>query len=128
MFIIKEKIYMLQLLPSSDILTPNTSNPQKAVEIINSYIDRYHCENIDVDISFMNILDACYVTTMCSTKHYIKYPQGKINWKVSSDLINDFTGKLSLGNDRYLIQKGKHIAVDLNFGNQLRNKQFVKSI
>lgn len=103
MFIIKEKIYMLQLLPSSDILTPNTSNPQKAVEIINSYIDRYHCENIDVDISFMNILDACYVTTMCSTKHYIKYPLGKINWKVSSDLINDFTGKLSLGNDRYLI-------------------------
>ena len=82
---------MLQLLPSSDILTPNTTNPQEAVDFICNYI------------AFMNILDACFVTTMCSTKHFIKYPQGKINWKVSSDLINDFTGRLSLGNDRYLI-------------------------
>lgn len=93
---------MLQLLPSSDILTPNTTNPQEAVDFICNYIDRYHCENMDVDISFMNILDACFVTTMCSTKHFIKYPQGKINWKVSSDLINDFTGRLSLGNDKYI--------------------------
>ena len=94
---------MLQLLPSSNILTPNTSNPQEAVEFISSYIDRYHCENMDVDISFMNILDACYVTTMCSTKHFIKYPEGKINWRVSSGLIREFNKDLELGNSSYQV-------------------------
>ena len=98
---IKEKIYMLQLLPNSETLTPKTSNPQEAVEFINSYIEKYHCETMDVDISFMNILDACYVSTMCSTKHYIKYPEGKINWKVSSNLVREFSKDLELGNHSY---------------------------
>lgn len=92
---------MLQLLPNSEKLTPKTTNPQEAVDFINSYIEKYHCETMDVDISFMNILDACYVSTMCSTKHYIKYPEGKINWKVSSDLVREFNKDLELGNNNY---------------------------
>ena len=55
-----------------------------------------------VDISFMNVLDACYVSTLCSTKHYIKYPQGKINWKISSELIREFNKDLELGNTDYI--------------------------
>ena len=95
------KIYMLQLLPQSDTLTPNTTNPNEAVEFISSYIDKYHCENMSVDISYMNILDACYVSTTCSTKHYIKYPEGKINWKISSDIIETFCKDFDLGNVNY---------------------------
>ena len=95
------KIYMLQLLPQSDTLTPNTTNPNEAVEFISSYIDKYHCEKMSVDISCMNILDACYVSTTCSTKHYIKYPEGKINWKISSDLVKTFCKDLELGNITY---------------------------
>lgn len=94
---------MLQLLPKSDTLTPNTTNPGEAVEFISSYIDKYHCENMSVDISFMNVLDACYVSTMCSTKHYIKYPDGKINWKISSDLIRELNKGLELGNSEYIL-------------------------
>lgn len=93
---------MLQLLPSSDIITPNTTNPKDAVNFINKYIDRYHCENMSVDISFMNVLDACYVSTMCSTAHYIKYPEGKINWKISSELVREFNKDLELGNADYI--------------------------
>lgn len=92
---------MLQLLPNSDTLTPNTTTPQDTVDYISSYIDKYHCENMSVDISFMNILDACYVTTLCSTKHYIKYPNGRINWHVSSDLVREFNKSLELGNVSY---------------------------
>lgn len=92
---------MLQLLPNSDTLTLNTTTPQDTVDYISSYIDKYHCENMSVDISFMNILDACYVTTLCSTKHYIKYPNGKINWHVSSDLVRAFNKSLELGNVSY---------------------------
>lgn len=93
---------MLQLLPQIDIVTPNTHNPSEAVDYINSYIDKYHCENMSVDISFMNVLDASYVSTLCSTKHFIKYPNGKINWKISSDIIREFNKDLELGNSDYI--------------------------
>ena len=85
----------------SSLLVPNTTNPSLAVDFINSYIDKTSCEEFAVDISFMNIIDACYVSTMCSTKHYIKYPSGKINWFVSSELVKDFTKDMSLGNSSY---------------------------
>ncbi len=94
---------MLQLLPKSDTLTPNSTNPNEAVAYINSYIEKYHCENMNIDVSFMNILDACYVSTMCSTTHFIKYPNGKINWKISSDLVREFNKSLELGNSEYVL-------------------------
>lgn len=94
---------MLQLLPQCEVLIPNTLEPKRAVEYISSYIDASKCENLSVDISFMNIIDAAYVSTMCSTKHYIKYPEGKINWIVSSKLTEEFTHGMSLGNSEYLI-------------------------
>lgn len=94
---------MLQLLPKSDTLTSNSTNPNEAVAYINSYIEKYHCENMNIDVSFMNILDACYVSTMCSTTHFIKYPNGKINWKISSDLVREFNKSLELGNSEYVL-------------------------
>ncbi len=94
---------MLQLLPKSSALTPKTSNPDEVIEIINSYIEQYHCENMSVDISYMNVLDACFVTSACSTKHFIKYPEGKINWIISSELIKEFNENLELGNINYIL-------------------------
>lgn len=94
---------MLQLLPQNDTLTPNITNPNEAVEFINSYIEKYHCEFMSVDLSYMNILDACVVSTMCSTKHFIKYPEGKISWRISSGLIRDFNKDLELGNADYTV-------------------------
>ena len=89
------------VLPRGDILIPNTTNPQLAIEYINSYIDKAACEEFSVDISFMNIIDACYISTMCSTKHYIKYPDGKINWFVSSNMVKEFSKDMLLGNSEY---------------------------
>ena len=94
-------IYMIQLLPQSESLTQISANPAAAVEYINSYIEKHPCKKMSVDISFMNILDACYVSTLCSTKHYIKYPDGKIKWKISSELVREFNKDLELGNVSY---------------------------
>ncbi len=94
---------MLQLLPQSEILTLDSTNPNEAVEYIGSYIEKYHCENLNVDISYMNVLDACMVSTVCSAKHYIKYPNGKINWKISSEIIREFNKDLELGNSGYIL-------------------------
>ena len=97
-------IYMIQqLLPQSEQLIISSSTPSKAVEEINSYIETYACENMSIDISFMNVIDACYVSTLCATKHYIKYPNGKINWKVSSELVREFNKGLELGNNCYIL-------------------------
>ena len=94
---------MLQLLPQSDTLTLESMNPCEAVAFINSYIEKYHCENMSVDISFLNVLDACYVSTMCSTNHFIKYPNGKINWKISSGLVRELSKSLQIGNSEYYV-------------------------
>ena len=95
---------MLNKLPQlSATLVPNSVNPTDTIEYINSYIDKYSCENMSVDISFMNVLDACYVSTLCSTKHFTKYPQGKINWKISSELVREFNKDLELGNSNYIL-------------------------
>ena len=88
-------------LPAGDILIPNTTNPNQAVEYINSYIDKTRCEEFSVDISFFNLIDACHVSTMCSTKHFIKYPDGKISWLVSSELVKSLSKDMLLGNSEY---------------------------
>lgn len=92
---------MIQLLPQSKVLRINSTEPADAVNLINKYIDKHSCKNMSVDISFMNILDACHVSTLCSTKHYIKYPDGKINWQISSELVKEFNASLELGNAEY---------------------------
>lgn len=94
---------MLQLLPQNRIFTPSVTMPEQVINDINSYIEKNSCENMSVDISFMNIIDACQVSTLCATQHYIKYPQGKINWKVSSELVKEFSKNLSLGNSEFVL-------------------------
>ena len=86
-----------------ETLTPYSANPADAVDYINSYLDSCSCENMSVDISFMNVIDACYVSTLCATKHFTKYPNGKINWKVSSDIVREFNKDLELGNNHYIL-------------------------
>ena len=86
-----------------DTLIPNSYNPQKIIEYISSYVDKTNSKNLNIDISFMNIIDASYVSTLYATKHYIKFPEGKINWFVSSELIKKYTKSMSIGNSEYLI-------------------------
>ena len=95
---------MLQLLPQSDTLIPQTMNPREAVTFINNYIEKYHCKMMNVDISFMNMLDACYVSTLCSTRHYIKYPDGKISWRIASESVENLSKRLELGNSEFILQ------------------------
>ena len=95
---------MINNLPQiEEILTPSSTNPSDVINFINSHIDTTFCEKMSVDISFMNVIDACYVSTLCSTKHFMKYPNGKISWKISSEIIKDFNKDLELGNICYVL-------------------------
>ena len=92
---------MIQTLPQNKTLNITNSNPEEAVNYINEFIENHSCETMSIDISFMNIIDACHVSTICSAKHYVKYPDGKIKWKISSELIKEFNSRLELGNADY---------------------------
>ena len=86
---------------NSVVLIPNTTKAVSAIEYINSYIDKTDNDTLSVDISRMNIIDACYVSTVCSATHFIKFPNGKIDWYVSSDAVRKYTKDMSLGNSEY---------------------------
>lgn len=96
-------IYMLNKLPQYiDTIVPNMSTPSDTVSYISDQIERSSSKYMTVDISNMNVLDACFVSTLCSTKHFSKYPNGKITWKVSSESVKEFNKDLDLGNCNYI--------------------------
>ena len=95
---------MLQIFSnnSSTIILDN-NNPQKNIDMINEHIKLCNCDNMTIDISRLNLIDACKVSTLCSTTHYMKYPDGKINWIINSKKVKDYTDSMNLGNSSYKI-------------------------
>lgn len=96
---------MLKILSkNSSAIELNNSEPNKIVETVKKHIFNDNCENLTFDISHLNLLDACKISVLCSTEHYLKYPKGKINWLVSSKNVEDFTSSMNLGNAKYLLK------------------------
>jgi hypothetical protein len=73
-------------------------NTINMVESIKKYINDHDCPTLSMDISRLNIIDASKVTILCSTYHWAKYPNGQINWKISSDEVKEIVTPLNLGN------------------------------
>lgn len=102
--ILLKGIYMLKIKPQQyKTLEINSVLPAETIASINTYIRDNDCENLNVDISAMNIIDTCYISTICSANHFTKYPTGKINWKVSSLIVEEFNRSLDLGNCSYCL-------------------------
>ena len=78
--------------------------PETVIESFNKCIKKSGCEYMSVDISFLNVMDAMRVSTLCAANHYVKYPNGKINWYVSSPQVECFSKALNLGNSKYLVK------------------------
>lgn len=95
---------MLQIISPQDskIIVQNQS-PQRNIDMINEHIKLCHCENMTIDISNLNIIDACSISTLCSAEHYLKYPNGKINWIVNSKAVEEYTSPISIGNSKYTV-------------------------
>lgn len=89
----------MKKLKFKDIRVKETSDDTLSlVESIKNYISKYDCPNLSMDISHLNIIDASKVTILCSTYHWAKYPNGKINWKINSPEIKELIKPLNLGN------------------------------
>lgn len=90
---------MAQALLQESFKSIDTDNDTvKLVESIKNYIYEHDCPNLSMDISHLNIIDASKVTIICSTYHWAKYPEGKINWTISSNEVEELVKPLNLGN------------------------------
>jgi len=95
---------MLQVF-SKDISTLILDNkaPETNVNLVNSHIRQCSCKNMTIDITRLNLLDACMVSTLCSTAHYMKYPDGNIDWIVNSKEVENNISSMTLGNSRFVV-------------------------
>lgn len=94
---------MLKILSQNNsTIMLNDSEPNKIVETIKEYITNSEGESLTVDISRMNLLDACRISVMCSTEHYLKHPEGQINWVVASSSVEKMVSAMGLGNSSFL--------------------------
>ena len=87
-------------------LVLNSNRTNENLEELNTYINKNDCSYMSVDISGLNILDASTVATLGSTMHYIKYPEGKINWIVNSSKVKEYTDSMNLGNSMFSNKNG----------------------
>ena len=81
------------------------SEPNKILSSLKEYMSRPESEFSTIDISDMNMIDACRISVLVSTEHYINHPTGKINWIVSSNSVEKFVSPLGLGNSSFLLNK-----------------------
>ena len=60
-----------------------------------------NCKNLTVDISALNIIDASRCAVICSTHHFLKYPQGLIKWVIASKEVLNLVKPFSLNNTQF---------------------------
>ena len=94
---------MLKILTQNkSTMMLNDSEPNKIVEAVKGYIEESSERSITVDISQMSLLDACKISVLCSTEQYLKNPEGRINWVVSSESVEKMISSMGLGNSTFL--------------------------
>ncbi len=79
-------------------LSFNFSNSAKILERVKSYIKKYDCPEITLDLSSLNIFEASKVMVVSSVYHSQKYPKGKLKCHVASQNIINFIAGLPVKN------------------------------
>lgn len=93
----KEKYVMAEAM-----LSQYHENTFNLVNKFKQYINDNDCPDLSMDISHLNVLEASKVAILCSTFHWAKYPEGKLNCIINSEEVNDIVKPLDLGNIRLI--------------------------
>jgi len=96
---------MFQNLSLPNKVEIETLSTDQVIKAINSQIKKRKSDNLTVDISFLSVLDACRVSMICSTQHYIQHPEGKINWIINNSDVENYTKSLNIGNSEFVLRK-----------------------
>lgn len=97
---------MLQsyLKPITPIVLEPTGTKEN-LEKLNGYINSTNDNELTVDITRLNLLDASTICSLGSTMQYIKNPSSKINWIVNSKKVKEYTTPMSLGNTEFITKR-----------------------
>lgn len=74
------------------------------VESIKSFIVKNKCDELSADISFLSLPNAARTALLCSTFHFVKYPRGKILWKVADEETKRAIASMKLRNMKLLVK------------------------
>lgn len=91
----------------NNFLTISTTNCEikEIICTLNEYILNQDCEQLKIDISALNIIDAMKLGVMCSTSHFTKYPFGSVEWIVKDIETKNLLKKLSLKTVKFTIKE-----------------------
>ena len=81
-----------------NLIYPNSTNPHKALSEIKKVIKKTELQDLQVDLSDMNLLDAVKVLVILSSYLYQKLPEGKLKFKFASGDIKNVLTSFSLNN------------------------------
>lgn len=96
-------------------------NVLEAVNEAKDYISRNECQNLSIDVSGLNLLDALKVCVLSSTYHYAKYcNSGKIRWFVKDIRTKEQIDMLKLDNVETEVKRAKRNYTD--FGERFTRK------
>lgn len=87
----------------TDCFIPKGKNIDLMIDSLKSHIDNTDCNYMTIDISKLNLLEASKIAVECSTSHYLKYPQGRVDCKIKADNIKYLIKDLILGNMKFVI-------------------------
>ena len=86
-FSIDTILAMVQNITKSRYIDFNCGDSEQILDRVRSYINKFDCPEMALDLSRLNILDAAKVMVLSSAYHYKKYPQGKVKCKVQSNNV-----------------------------------------
>lgn len=88
----------MRQIKDKKLISPESSNPIKAAEEIKKIIKKSEVNNLELDLSMMNIIDAVKVLVMTSSYLYKKSPDEKIKFRFVTSEIKNLLNTFSLTN------------------------------
>ena len=87
-----------------DYFIPQGSNTDLRINSVKKHIKCTDCKHLKMDISKLNAMEASKIAILCSTTHYLKYPQGIVDCIVKSKNIAELIKPLILKNMKFLVK------------------------
>ena len=87
--------------------TPKGNSTDVMMNSVQEHIKDTDCHYMALDISSLNPLEASKIAAICSTDHYLKYPQGIVDCIVKTSKIENLIKPLTLGNMNFVTMQKK---------------------
>ena len=78
------------------------NTPELFFETIKKTVKKNKSENMTIDISMINPIDAAKIVIVASTYNFLKFDNSQINWIVNSKEVEKIAKPLNIGNSKFV--------------------------